>query len=173
MERLGLGFMAGAAGPTALNLVSYADLLIRARSASPLPAEVAGSLADRIDLPLGSPASEKRKPRDEALGALLGLANGILLGVAYSMLHPRLAAPARFGTGIYSGWSSDARERRTRDWRWAKPIRRRGPPRAGSPTSFPISPMESLWYGYSTEPGIGNGRPALIGPDRSEKRPLR
>ena len=90
MERFGLGLMAGAAGTTALNFVGYTDMLVRGRSASSMPAEVASSLADRIELPLGSALSERRKPREEALGALLGLANGILIGVAYGALHPTL-----------------------------------------------------------------------------------
>lgn len=75
------GALAGAAGTTALNLVTYGDMLLRARPASDVPADVAGRLADRAHLDLGD--ERQAPPRREAAGALLGLVAGLGVGKGY------------------------------------------------------------------------------------------
>ncbi len=102
-NRLVAGLAAGAAGTVALNVTTYVDMLVRGRAASELPARVAEKLADELSLPLGdevemagdaddsAEAGERAANRQEALGALLGYANGIVIGLAYGIL--RVAIP--------------------------------------------------------------------------------
>jgi len=109
-NRIVAGLAAGAAGTMALNVAGYLDMLVRGRSASTLPTDVAGRLADEIGLPLDfdldpedtatdidtdddedGDVNERVANRQEALGALLGYSNGLAIGVAYGLI--RLAVP--------------------------------------------------------------------------------
>lgn len=110
-NRIVAGLAAGAAGTMALNVAGYLDMLVRGRSASTLPGDVAGRLADEIGLPLDfdldpeetaadidtddddedEDVNERVANRQEALGALLGYSNGLAIGVAYGLI--RLAVP--------------------------------------------------------------------------------
>ncbi|MEE1928601.1 hypothetical protein V1J52_10415 [Streptomyces sp. TRM 70351] len=85
MRALTRGLLAGAAGTTALNLVTYGDMLLRARPASPVPAEVAAGLADRAGVGLGG--GEETSSREQAAGALLGYVTGLGVGAAYGLLR--------------------------------------------------------------------------------------
>ena len=79
------GAAAGAAGTTALNVVTYLDMAVRARPASATPSRTVEQLADRAHLTVPGDG-EARDNRVEALGALSGLVTGVgmgaLLGVA-------------------------------------------------------------------------------------------
>ncbi|HEY7594077.1 MAG TPA: hypothetical protein VH969_13075 [Actinophytocola sp.] len=74
------GMAAGAAGTTALNAVTYLDMLVRGRPASSTPEQSVARLADRahVEIP-----EQGRDNRVSAAGALLGLATGVLTGAAY------------------------------------------------------------------------------------------
>jgi hypothetical protein len=91
------GIVAGAVGTIALDVVSYLDMVVRARPASSTPAEVAGALAERagVELAAGGNASEAAANRRSALGALLGYGVGLGVGGAYGLLRSRLPGPAR------------------------------------------------------------------------------
>ena len=117
-NRIAAGLVAGAAGTLALNVAGYLDMLVRGRAASRLPADVAGKLAEEIGLPLdfdiepGSPGSDddedddldsRLASRQEALGALLGYANGLGIGVAYGMLRLVLPRPPSWLAGAALG----------------------------------------------------------------------
>ena len=56
------GAVAGAAGTTALNAVTYLDMAVRARPASKTPEQAVTELAERSHLPIpgGEPARENR-----------------------------------------------------------------------------------------------------------------
>jgi hypothetical protein len=119
-NRIVAGAIAGAAGVVALNAVGYLDMLLRGRPASDMPARVAGKLADEMGLPLefdddadddddededgdeGEP-SEAADNRREALGALLGMVNGIGIGVAYGILRLILPRPPAWLAGAGLG----------------------------------------------------------------------
>jgi hypothetical protein len=86
------GIDAGAVGTVALDAASYLDMVVRARPASSLPAEVAGALADRagVELAAGGNDSEPAGNRRSGLGALLGYGVGLGVGGAYGLLRARL-----------------------------------------------------------------------------------
>ena len=89
MRGLVLGAIAGAAGTMALDMVGYADMAVRGRGSSDLPAEVVRRLALKAGLGgLGTPpelADEKLKNRRSALGALSGYEVGLLIGALYGL----------------------------------------------------------------------------------------
>jgi hypothetical protein len=70
MNTIALGTIAGAAGTIALDLTSYADMAIRGRPASAMPAEVIRRMT-----------GIENENRRRALGTMLGHANGIIAGV--------------------------------------------------------------------------------------------
>lgn len=85
MQHFLFGLIAGAAGTTALNVVTYLDMLVRGRPSSKMPADVAGSLAERAGMPLNDSQAEHRK---EGLGALLGMAIGVVIGGIFGLIRP-------------------------------------------------------------------------------------
>jgi len=118
-NRIVAGIVAGAAGVTALNVTSYLDMLVRGRPASDLPARVAGKLADEMGLPLdfdvsggeGAASDESDEDgapetlgnRQEALGALLGMAKGVGIGVLYGVIRLIIPRPPAWLAGAALG----------------------------------------------------------------------
>jgi uncharacterized membrane protein len=83
------GVVAGAVGEMALNVVSYADMFVRARPASQMPAKVAGRIARMAGVELAKPGerADKAETRQEAGGALLGYLMAIGTAMAYAVLR--------------------------------------------------------------------------------------
>lgn len=81
------GAIGGAAGEIALNVVSYADMLVRVRPASELPGKVAERLAGGVGLDFARPGepSDKATIRQEASGALLGYGMAIATALVYAV----------------------------------------------------------------------------------------
>jgi len=73
------GALAGAAGTTALNAVSYLDMVWRGRAASTTPSDSVEKLAERAGVTIPG-TEDQRGNRVEALGPLLGIATGMGLG---------------------------------------------------------------------------------------------
>ncbi len=123
-NRIAVGLLAGAAGTLALNVTSYVDMLVRGRPASRLPAQVAGKIADEVGLPLDfdleaaleatGAADDDHSPsarlahRQEALGALLGMANGLGIGVAYATVRLIMPRPPTWLAGAVLGGAAMA-----------------------------------------------------------------
>jgi hypothetical protein len=107
--RLLAGVAAGAIGTIALDLTTYLDMLVRARGSSDLPATVAGTLAERAGVDLGS--GEAAGNRKTALGALFGYGIGAGVGTVYGLLRPAFpsvpAATAGIGLGLAAMAASD------------------------------------------------------------------
>ena len=105
-----LGVVAGAAGTMALDITTYGDMLLRGRSASGVPAKMAGTLADAvgIDLAAGGANAEQTESRRSALGALLGYLTGIGIGAVYGLLRPRLGGLPRPVAGAALGLAAMA-----------------------------------------------------------------
>jgi len=91
------GVAAGAVGTTALNAVAYLDMVVRGRPASETPARAVEELAERIGVKI---TDENRK---SALGALLGYASGLGIGLAYGVVRPRLGELSTTGAGLGLG----------------------------------------------------------------------
>jgi hypothetical protein len=116
-NRIFAGAIAGAAGVVALNATSYLDMLIRGRAASDMPARVAGKLIDEVGVPLDFDAegddeedadadeegTDAEANRLEAIGALLGIANGIGIGIAYGVVRLILPRPPAWLAGTALG----------------------------------------------------------------------
>jgi RsiW-degrading membrane proteinase PrsW (M82 family) len=113
--RLGLirgavvGAAAGAAGTTALNSVTYADMTVRARPASDTPERTVEEASKKLGVPVpGSP--DEQKQRVAGLGPLTGIAAGVgtgaLIGAMYGLgWRPRrsLLALAAGGAAMLAG----------------------------------------------------------------------
>ena len=91
------GAVAGAAGTTALNVITYADMALRGRAASSTPPDTVQALLDRTGLELPG-ADGKRENRLEALGALSGLAAGVGTGLLLGGLRAAGWRPGSRGT---------------------------------------------------------------------------
>ncbi|PZS17292.1 MAG: hypothetical protein DLM54_09960 [Acidimicrobiales bacterium] len=82
-----IGAAAGAAGTTALNAVTYLDMVARARPTSSTPQDTVEKLSEKAHIPIPG-RGEARENRIAGLGPLTGLAAGVgvgaLLGLACS-----------------------------------------------------------------------------------------
>jgi len=97
---IGHGCAAGAVGVTALNAVTYADMAFRARPASETPSQAVENLAQTAGVQIPGEGQE-RDNRLAGLGPLSGIATGVAVGVAGSVLLPvlrRLPAPLAAAT---------------------------------------------------------------------------
>jgi hypothetical protein len=83
-----LGAVAGAAGTTALNAVTYGDMATRGRPASQTPAKVIERVAQKGGLTVDG-ADKTRHNRESGFGALSGIAIGVGMGAAYGLLNAR------------------------------------------------------------------------------------
>lgn len=88
---------AGAAGTTALNAATYADMVMRARPASETPQRTVEAMERK--LPVSIPGDgEARDNRVSGLGSLSGLATGVGMGAAAGLLRRMgLRVPFPFG----------------------------------------------------------------------------
>ena len=75
---------AGAAGIVAMELVSYLDMFIRGRPASDQPQELGERLAERMEVAEGD--SEAAQAQRQALGALVGYLDGLVLPTALALM---------------------------------------------------------------------------------------
>lgn len=92
------GVIAGAAGTTALNAVTYLDMAVRARPASSTPQQTVERAASLVGASL-PPDDDEKEAVESGLGALLGILAGVGTGAVLGALrgltgHPR----SRLGT---------------------------------------------------------------------------
>ncbi|WP_428965402.1 hypothetical protein [Micromonospora fluostatini] len=95
------GAIAGAVGSVALNVVSYLDMVVRARPESSTPQESAGRLADVTGMDLGPP--ERAANRRAGLGPVLGYGLGITAGAVFALLATRRRTPLPVAVGLLGG----------------------------------------------------------------------
>jgi hypothetical protein len=81
------GVAAGAAGTTALNAATYADMAMRGRGPSSMPETAVEKLAQSAGYEIPG-EGDTRQNRVSALGALMGIGTGLSAGVAASALGP-------------------------------------------------------------------------------------
>jgi hypothetical protein len=84
------GALAGAAGTTALNAVTYLDMAVRGRPASDSTEQLVQEAADRASLPIPGD-KDQRGNRVQGLGPLSGIAVGVTVGAAAGLVHRGLA----------------------------------------------------------------------------------
>ena len=77
---------AGAAGTTALNAVTYADMAWRGRPSSSAPSELVEKAAERAGASIPGEGDE-RENRDSGLGALASIVTGVGVGAAYGAVR--------------------------------------------------------------------------------------
>ncbi|MYS81415.1 hypothetical protein [Embleya scabrispora] len=80
------GAAAGAAGTTALDAVTYADMAGRARPASQTPQRTVATIARRVGHPIEGDC-DTRANRLTGLGALSGIVTGVGVGAAFGLLR--------------------------------------------------------------------------------------
>ncbi|MBJ7902585.1 hypothetical protein [Streptomyces sp. DSM 110735] len=88
------GGVAGAAGTTVLNAVTYADMALRGRPASEAPSEVVDKVAHDVGHPVPGEGAT-RDNRVTGIAALTGIGVGCATGVAVAVLR---------GVGIRMPW---------------------------------------------------------------------
>lgn len=99
------GVVAGAAGTTVLNVVTYLDMIGRARPASTTPEDTVRKAEDLTGLSLSAegPDSDEATNRRSGLGALLGLAAGLGTGALYGLVRPALGRTPLVLLGVGAG----------------------------------------------------------------------
>ncbi|WP_159943359.1 MULTISPECIES: hypothetical protein [unclassified Nocardiopsis] len=108
------GAMAGAAGTTALNTVTYLDMALRARPASTTPETTIRKLEELTGARLSEAGndSEEEANRRSGIGPLLGIATGVASGMLYGAARsrwPRLpVALLAVGAGVAANVGSTA-----------------------------------------------------------------
>jgi hypothetical protein len=85
----GRGLAAGAAGTTALNAATYADMALRGRGESDMPQRAVEQLAHQVGQEIPG-QGDTRRHRLDGLGSLSGIATGVGLGAVASVLGPVL-----------------------------------------------------------------------------------
>lgn len=78
------GLVAGAAGTTALNAVTYLDMAVRGRPPSSTPEQSVQRMADAVQISLGE--GKTAENRKAGIGPLLGYAVGIGVATGYALL---------------------------------------------------------------------------------------
>jgi hypothetical protein len=101
MDRLTRGLAAGAAGTTALNLVTYLDMAVRGRPASSTPEKSVERLADVVGADLGE--GEEAENRKAGLGPMLGFGTGLGAGLLYGVLAGGRRVPRPVGAVVLTG----------------------------------------------------------------------
>ncbi len=80
------GAAAGAAGTTALNAVTYLDMVVRARGTSSTPEDTIEKMADKAGLSIAGEGDD-RQNRVSGLGALTGILSGVGMGAVLGVVR--------------------------------------------------------------------------------------
>jgi hypothetical protein len=80
------GAAAGAAGTTALNAVTYLDMVARGRGSSSTPEQTVEKLAEKAHVPIPGD-EETRQNRIQGLGPMTGLVAGVGVGMAVGLVR--------------------------------------------------------------------------------------
>jgi hypothetical protein len=85
-----VGAIAGAAATSALNIATYADIAVRGRAESDVPSKMVKNIAEAAGMGALASDDETAQHRRSGIGALVGYADGLAVGVAYGALHPAM-----------------------------------------------------------------------------------
>lgn len=137
------GALAGAAGATALNAVTYLDQAVRGRPSADTPGQTVNALADSTGVGVPGDADTKQN-RLEGLGPLAGLAVGVGVGAlcgllrAYSIKIPKTVSPFVVGLGAMAISDSTMTALKISD------------PRSWTPSTVAMDAVPHLAYGMVT-----------------------
>ena len=96
------GALAGAAGTTALNAVTYLDMALRGRPSSDLPEKAVERTASSVGIEI--PGDEEiRSNRIAGLAPLMGLATGVGIGTVYGVVAGLIGRPHLAVAGVLVG----------------------------------------------------------------------
>ena len=103
------GLAAGAVGTTALNTVTYLDMVIRGRPASTTPEDTVRRFEELAHLCLAGdgPDSDSARNRRSGLGALLGIVAGLGTGALYGLVRRRLGEAPLAVRGTVAGLAAN------------------------------------------------------------------
>ncbi len=101
------GAIAGAAGTTGLNAATYLDMAVRGRSSSNAPEETVDKLAEKASVQVPGD-QESRANRVSGLGALNGIASGVMIGSALGGLRSAGWRPGVLATGLIATFGAMA-----------------------------------------------------------------
>lgn len=101
------GCAAGAAGTTALNTVTYLDVVLRARPTSSTPEDTVEALAAKFGLTIPGD-QDQRANRVAGLGPLTGLATGVGVGALLGVARGLGVRPAPMLGGALAGLAAMA-----------------------------------------------------------------
>ncbi|WP_037910936.1 hypothetical protein [Actinacidiphila yeochonensis] len=155
MRTLTRGALAGAAGTTALNAASYADMALRGRPTSSTPEQTTALLAEKAGVDIPGDGAD-RESRLTGLAALNGIGVGVCVGVGVGLTsavlrHVGLRLPRWAGavaTGALAMAAADI------------PIARLGvsDPHTWSATDWLSDAVPHLVYGLVTYGALTTGR---------------
>jgi hypothetical protein len=130
VRHITVGAIVGAAATSALNIATYADIAIRGRGESDVPSTMVKNVAEAAGVGALASDDETTQHRRSGIGALLGYADGLGVGVAYGALRPAVrgvpvllaavaagaAAMALSDVAIAKSGASDPRTWAAADW---------------------------------------------------------
>lgn len=91
VNRFAAGAVSGALGTLALNAATYADMALRGRPPSSVPADTVGTTADRLGVDLATDGDTRTaEHRRTGIGALLGYGTGLTIGLLYGAVRPMI-----------------------------------------------------------------------------------
>jgi len=93
------GALAGAAGTTALNIITYLDMAVRGRPTSSTPEDTVEKLADKLGVQIPGDA-DIRSNRVQGLGPLTGALAGIGTGAVLGLARGAGWRPGRLTGGV-------------------------------------------------------------------------
>jgi hypothetical protein len=93
------GAAAGAAGTTALNAVTYLDMVVRGRPAGSTPEVSVEKLSEKTHVPIPGD-KETRGNRVAGLGPLTGLVVGVAVGAALGLVRSAGWRPGPLASGL-------------------------------------------------------------------------
>jgi hypothetical protein len=137
------GAIAGAAGATGLNAATYLDMAARGRSSSSAPEDTVEKLADKASVRIPGD-QESHANRVAGLGALNGIASGVLVGSALGALQSAGWRPGVLGTGLIATLGAMALTNATMSFLGVTD------PRSWSMTDWTSDLVPHLAYGFVT-----------------------
>lgn len=99
-----IGAAAGAAGTTALNAVTYLDMVARGRPTSSTPEATVEKLADKAHVPVPG-EGDARQNRVAGLGPLTGLVAGVGWGPGCGWPAPPAGVPTWWSAACSPQWA--------------------------------------------------------------------